>query len=238
MTKSIVKLDQKQIQHELLTYLNDFAVQVEPMLKPFDELMDMQQPTITGVIMDRLEGLEGNQGVDGETVSELVAGKAKGLRRNKKLKAQLNQVLANYTEQVLRIIRSMQAKTYRDGQKQIAKIWNRNTPDGLDLKVKVSAKELKTVYEYPLNGDQVSGWIDDFVAVLQRKLYRAMSLRVAPESGLQDGRKLLRKKLTNAINEAANNLRELAMMAVNQANALAYEAEALAFSSKAEWRIV
>ena len=237
MTKSIVKLDQKQIQQELLAYLNDFAAQVEPMLKPFDELMAMQQPTITGVIMDRLEGLQGNQDVDGETVSELVAGKAKGLRRNKKLKAQLNQVLANYTEQVLRIIRSMQAKAYRDGQKQIAKIWNRNTPDGLDLKVKVSAKELKTVYEYPLNGDQASGWIDDFVAVLQRKLYRAMSLRVAPESGLQDGRNLLRKKLANAINEAAKNLRELAMMAVNQANALAYEAEALAFSSKAKWQI-
>jgi hypothetical protein len=234
--KQIPKLDQQKVQADLLAYLNGFPAEIDVFLKPFDELLESVRAAILGVIMDTIDEMK-DPGQPGKTVTENVIEKSKGLRRNKGLKKKLDREMDNYKEQVTGMIRRLQARAYRAAQRAIARIWTSNTPDGITLAASVTQRELRTVYDYPLGGESLDDWITDFRQILRQRLYRAMSLRVAPEKGTQDGRGLLRKRVGMAIDETNKKLRSLASVALNHANAIAYESEGAIFAKDAEWKI-
>lgn len=157
------------------------------------------------------------------------------LRRDRLFKDNLKRTVVQFRERIGRKIAILELQAYKLGLKDIAEVWNSNTPNGIKFKGVVTNADKKQLAAILIGGGLLSEWLDEYTELLQRKLLRAATIYTARPTGDEDGKRLLAKRLRRAVMGIAKQVKSLAEVAVNQANAIAYDNENELFADSDNW---
>jgi len=203
------------------------------MVAEFDALYEDAVSVIMGTAYERVAQRRKRLG---RTSSEWeVQGRAYWLRRDKTYKQQINRVLERLMGQARKKVYRLQTKSYRDALAAVAGAWNEHTVRGVAFKVKVTRREADRLHGQLLSGLTVREWLADIEDQLRRDVLAASTVHIASPTGETDGKRLLAKRIRNAVAKAAKRISAVAQEALNQANAAAFEEEQRLFAEQEAW---
>jgi len=220
-------LEAQMSRHQLLPARSN--VLVERLNNIFDDTETLLVAKVMNAVHSRIE--KSTQGtILAEDISNLMA-----IRRDPKFKQSITRISNSFSLKVKRRINDIQTKVYKDTMTDIAKIWNENTPESLKFTVDTQKKELKTIHRAIFDGYTIHEHVDIIVKELEFKVIGASTAASIGVTGESEGLNNLRKRVRYIFGKTRKRVENIAKLAVNQANAEAYESERLLFESDDSW---
>lgn len=226
----VTTLKQREINIALLESHAALPERSKELVAELDPIFGDGLNQLLGSLMNRLDAIRTDG--KGETPLRLV----RKLRKDGQYKKELNRILLYLAIRLEKRIRAMQSRAYKEALRAITRIWNTNTPKGVKVESEVKRGDLERIQGMPLNGLMLREWIDQHMNYIFTRVLAVSTLFVVRETGDEDGKRILGKRLKGAVDRAASELKAVAAQAINLANNLAYEDENNLFLDREQWR--
>lgn len=220
--KELLRLDAGTVMSALMELQFSTPNRVDELLTELGPLFDSVYAEIIGVLT--ISGQPDNAAID-------FVQAAHRLRRDANIKRAMQGIVNSYPERLGRKVFAMQSRIYRETLKGIAKVWNANTPKGVEVEYKAVGSDLESIRRMPVDGLTVKEWAEISGAQLASRMLAILTLRRAKErGGFEAGYRLAVKRIKQAIETQKKDVLQVAATAVNMASQRAFEQESELFA--------
>ena len=225
---TITKIDYQTIIKQLMSSLDTVPERIQKSVADLQDIFDDAYTMVLGSVAFLADRTKRT----GEDTTEAM----RRVRQNKGLKEAAVRVVESTRERTTRFIYMAEAKMYRDSMRQIAQIWNSQTPDGLKFVAKIDESEIKNLKNIVIEGLTVEEWMDRYFSELSSKLKARITKYVSGETGIQTGKRLFLKNVRGMLDKTYNQVLQIAIQAVSLANREAFEQENTLFDDDSNWK--